>query len=231
MDRKTLISVIIPVLDESVIIEKTVDRLREGNRGAFFEVIVVDGDLGGGTISRIGHKDVVAIVASRPGRGSQMNEGARVAKGDILLFLHADTFLPPGGLSAVGSAMMCRRYKAGAFDLGIDSTRSVFRLIEKIASLRSRITKIPFGDQAIFVGKDTFLAIGGYREMPIMEEVDLMRRIKKTGGKVFFIPQKVSTSPRRWEMEGVALCTLRNWILLLLYIAGVPPEKLCRFYP
>lgn len=231
MDRKPLISVIIPVLDESAIIKEAVNRLCEGNKGTRFEVIVVDGDFDGGTISRIGRKDVVAIVASRPGRSSQMNEGARVAKGDTLLFLHADTILPPKGLNAVGSAMMGRRYTAGAFDLGIDSTRSVFRLIEKIASLRSRITKIPFGDQAIFIGKDTFLAMGGYREMPIMEEVDLMRRIKKTGGKIFFIPQKVSTSPRRWEREGVAFCTLRNWILLLLYIAGVSPEKLCRFYP
>ena len=114
--------------------------------------------------------------------------------------------------------------------MGIQSGRRVFRLIETGASLRSRITRVPYGDQAIFIRKDYFESIGGFSEIPLMEDVELMRRIKKGGGRIFIIPQKVMTSPRRWEKEGIVYCTLRNWTLITLYFLGVPPEKLTAFY-
>jgi hypothetical protein len=119
---------------------------------------------------------------------------------------------------------------AGAFDLGIRSGRPVFRLIETAASLRSRITRVPYGDQAIFIRKDYFHATEGFREIPLMEDVELMRRIRKAGDRISIIPERVRTSPRRWEKEGVLFCTLRNWTLITLYFLGVPPEKLARFY-
>ena len=103
-------------------------------------------------------------------------------------------------------------------------------MIEKTASLRSRITKIPYGDQAIFIRKKYFFEIGRYREIPIMEDVDLMVRIKKDQGKLKFLNSRVSTSSRRWEEEGMVYCTLRNWTILILFFLGTKPEKLAVFY-
>jgi rSAM/selenodomain-associated transferase 2 len=159
-----------------------------------------------------------------------MNKGASLATGDILLFLHVDTRLPMDALGLIGAAMEDNRYVAGAFDLGIESSKPIFRIIERAASLRSRFTRIPFGDQAIFIRKDYFKQIGGYQEIPVMEDVEFMDRIKKQGGRIFIIPRRVSTASRRWELEGIVRCTLRNWILQILYILGISPHKLARFY-
>jgi hypothetical protein len=114
--------------------------------------------------------------------------------------------------------------------LAIDSERPVFRLIEKAASLRSRLTKIPYGDQAVFMRKTVFNELGGFRDIPIMEDVEIMRRIKKRSGKICIIDKAARTSSRRWEREGIVYTTLRNWLLITLYLIGVKPEKLARFY-
>lgn len=159
-----------------------------------------------------------------------MNEGAALAEGDTLLFLHVDTRLPKDALGLIGSVMENNRYVAGAFDLGIESSKPIFRIIERAASLRSRVTRIPFGDQGIFIRKDYFMKVGGYREIPVMEDVEIMDRIKKQGGRIYIIPRKVSTDSRRWEQEGVVRCTLRNWMLQILYFLGISPYKLARFY-
>ena len=164
------------------------------------------------------------------GRGKQMNEGASIASGSILLFLHADTALPPDALKLIAAAMQKTTYVAGAFDLGIKSERSVFRVIEFAASLRSRITRIPFGDQAVFIRKEYFDVIGGFKEIPIMEDVEIMQGIKKRGDKIVILPQKTFTSSRRWEAEGILYSTLRNWVLQILYFFGISPHKLSRFY-
>jgi hypothetical protein len=105
-----------------------------------------------------------------------------------------------------------------------------FRIIEKAVNFRSRITRIPYGDQAIFIEKEFFHQVGRYKEIPLMEDVELMRRIKKAGGKIAIIPRQVQTSPRRWEKEGIIRCTLRNWTLITLYFLGVSPKKLARLY-
>jgi hypothetical protein len=118
----------------------------------------------------------------------------------------------------------------GAFDLEIKSKKRIFRLIERAASIRSRLTRIPYGDQAIFLKKSFFDQIGGFKDIPIMEDVELMQRVKKAGQKIKFIPRKVWTAARRWEKEGIVYCTLRNWILISLYMFGVSPEKLNKFY-
>jgi hypothetical protein len=126
--------------------------------------------------------------------------------------------------------MQDERYVAGAFDLGIKSERFVFRIIESVASLRSRITDIPFGDQAIFIRKDYFEKIGGCKDIPIMEDMEIMGRIKRLGDRITIIKQRVMTSPRRWEKESVIGCTLRNWLLQMLYVLHVSPDKLSKLY-
>ncbi|MHC4075293.1 MAG: hypothetical protein ACYSRZ_02615, partial [Planctomycetota bacterium] len=114
--------------------------------------------------------------------------------------------------------------------LGIDSNRLFLKFIAVRASLRSRLNRIPYGDQAIFIRKTYFEDIGRFKEVPLMEDVDLMRRIKKRGDKIFILPDKVMTSSRRWETEGALYTTIRNQILVSLYYLGVDPEKLSRFY-
>ncbi|HUJ68593.1 MAG TPA: TIGR04283 family arsenosugar biosynthesis glycosyltransferase [Syntrophorhabdales bacterium] len=222
------ISVIIPVLREEAVINRTIDRIRAMDRAV--EIVVVDGDPQGKTLGAV-TRDHALLVASEAGRGRQMNEGAREAGGDVLVFLHADTELPANAFPTISSAMMDGRFVGGAFDLAIDGQGVLFRLIEKVASLRSRLTRIPYGDQAVFLQRDYFMRIGGYRDIPLMEDVDLMRRIKAAGGRICMIRKKVRTSARRWEREGILRCTLRNWTIVILYLLGVPPKRLVKWYP
>lgn len=222
-------SLIIPVLDETALINTTIEHLHNLEENDELEIIVVDGDPEGKTLHAITYGDVRKTTSPR-GRGKQMNEGASIASGSILLFLHADTALPPDALKLIAAAMQKTTYVAGAFDLGIKSERPVFRVIEFAASLRSRITRIPFGDQAVFIRKEYFDVIGGFKEIPIMEDVEIMQGIKKRGDKIVILPHKTFTSSRRWEAEGILYSTLRNWVLQILYFFGISPHKLSRFY-
>jgi rSAM/selenodomain-associated transferase 2 len=226
---KPSFSIIIPVLHESSIINGAIEYIRRIGSGFEFEIIVVDGDKEGGTINSIKHNDVVKIVSPR-GRGIQMNKGASAAKRDIFLFLHIDTELPEQTFADISSVIEDGQYTGGAFDLGIESGRWIFRLIEKLVFVRTRATLIPYGDQAIFIRRECFETLKGFKDIPIMEDVEFMRRLKKSGYKISIIPQKVKTSSRRWEREGVLYCTLRNWALISLYYMGVKPEKLVKFY-
>lgn len=223
------LSIIIPVFNETRIINSTIDSLSKLRFGGKIEIIVVDGNPSGNTINAIVELDVVKIIGKK-GRGSQMNTGAAVAGGDVLLFLHADTILSHDAPGQVFAALQQHGVVGGAFDLGIRSQNKIFRLIERAASVRSRLTRIPYGDQAIFITKCFFDSIGGFKDIPIMEDVELMRRIKKTGKKIKLIPCRVQTASRRWEKEGIVFCTLRNWTLIILYLLGLSPEKLTRFY-
>jgi len=223
------LSIIIPVLNEAAGINAVIAHLRTIDPGSRTEIIVVDGDPKASTISAVRENSVRKLVSVR-GRASQMNRGAELAQGDILLFLHADTLLPENAFSLICAAMGDGRYAAGAFALGIDSERSIFRVTEKYVSLRTRLTQVPFGDQAIFIRRAFFDQLGGYREMPLMEDVDLMKRIRRRGDRIRIIPDKVLTSQRRYEKEGVLYCTLRNWTLQFLYSLGVSPERLAAWY-
>jgi rSAM/selenodomain-associated transferase 2 len=221
-------SVIIPVYREAGRINDTLEHLLRLSGLADTEILPVDGELEGRTLAaRI---PAVRKITSPRGRGTQMNAGAREATGEILFFLDADTRLPPNALNAIGQTLQSGYDVAGAFDLGIDSHRLAFRVIEKIARWRSRLTRIPYGDQAIFIRRDYFRSMGGFQDIPIMDDVDLMRRIKKKGGKIHILRDRVKTSARRWEKEGILYGTLRNWLLVSLFCAGVKPERLARFY-
>lgn len=223
------LSIIIPVLNEAYIINRTLMQLQNMEGDFRLELIIVDGDPEGSTIAAVTAATVKKIRAPR-GRGCQMHQGARLATGEILLFLHADVVLGRDALLQIVDACHRKDVTGGAFSLGIDSDKRVFRFIERAVSIRSRLTKIPYGDQAIFIKKTIYDKMGGFRDIPLMEDVDLMRRLKKAGGKIIILSDMALTSPRRWEKEGVLNCTLRNWLLITLYFLGVAPERLVKFY-
>ena len=222
-------SFIIPVLNEASLINNLIRHLQEISRQHDSEIIVVDGDAEATTLRCIQEKEVKKVVSPK-GRGTQMNKGASVARGGVFLFLHADTELPSDALGLISAVLDGPACGGGAFALGIKSDRPVFRLIERMVSFRSRITNIPYGDQAIFMRREVFEKLGGYQEILIMEDFELMRRMKRTGYTIRIIPEKVWTSPRRWEREGVLSCTLRNWTLMIFYLLGQDPEKLAKYY-
>ena len=264
------------------------------------EIIVVDGSPTGDTVKNIKDPKIITLCSSS-GRGVQMNTGANNAKGEILLFLHADTYLPPDGFRIITSTLSDSRISAGAFSLGAfatdlspsksnnppnlksassasphtplpppssstsvstgsttschssplplessESTKKLnrptvyhkinhlnisLRIIAKLTTLRSRITRIPYGDQALFIRRSVFDEMGGFREIPIMEDLDLMRRMRKNGHRIRIVKEKVLTSSRRWEKEGIMRCTLRNWYLRFRFLTGTSAEALVKRYP
>jgi rSAM/selenodomain-associated transferase 2 len=223
-------SIIIPVLHESAIINTLLDSLGKLERDELFEVIMVDGSLTQDTLRVITDKNIKTY-ACPPGRGRQMNEGAAHATGDILVFLHADTFLPSNALSVIRIALENQEYVGGAFTLHIQSQISFLKSIAVYTTLRSQITRAPYGDQVIFIRKPYFDTIGGYADIPLMEDVELMRRIKRKKGRIIILPDAVITSDRRWHQEGFFYTLLRDNIIIILYWCGIPAEKLARFYP
>jgi rSAM/selenodomain-associated transferase 2 len=171
----------------------------------------------------------VRLLASRRGRARQMNAGARAARGDVFLFLHADTLLPDGALAAVEAAVADPGVVGGRFDVSFDNPRPVFRMIAWFMNLRSRWSGISTGDQTIFVRGPAFEDLGGYPEMPLMEDVELCRLLKRRG-RLLPLRLAVRTSARKWEREGAVRTILLMWALRFLYMIGVPPVLLHRWY-
>jgi rSAM/selenodomain-associated transferase 2 len=222
-------SIIIPVLHEAERINDLIGYLRQLDPEKSSEIIVVDGAPEKDTLQAI-HDDRITKISTDKGRARQMNAGAYEAKGDILIFLHADTELPLSALKKMNEFISRDEYVGGAFDLGIKSEKRIYRAIAWLSSLRSCLNRIPYGDQAIFVRRNYFNKIGGYKDIPLMEDAELMRRMKKSAKKIFIFHDRVMTSPRRWEEEGLVHCIFRNWVLQILYFLGVSPHKLVNFY-
>jgi rSAM/selenodomain-associated transferase 2 len=222
-------SIIVPVLHEAERIIDLIGHLRQLDPEKSSEIIVVDGAPEGDTLHAI-HDDRITKISSEKGRARQMNAGFFAAKGDILIFLHADTELPFSALKRMNAFINRNEFVGGAFDLGIKSDKMIFKVIAFLGSLRSRLNRIPYGDQAIFIRRDYFSEIGGYKDIPLMEDVELMQRVKRSGKKILMFHDRVMTSPRRWEEEGLLYCILRNWALQILYFLGVSPHKLVNFY-
>lgn len=224
------LSIVIPVLYEAERIRTCIENLLQLAGDINLEIIVVDGDPKGTTLSHVPsqYPYVLKGIQSSKGRGTQMNAGAQIAQGHILLFLHADTDLPDRAL--VDILHTCKQYTGGAFDLAIASPRCSLKLIGKVASWRSRLTRIPYGDQAIFIRKDIFEQVQGYPDIPLMEDVALMQRLKQQRHPIKILSNTVKVSARRWEKEGIVRCTLRNWSLILLYSLGISPQTLARWY-
>ena len=232
MNRKTdagKISIVIPVLNEGDTVNTIISHIKTLSCGHAVEIIVSDGDDTGSTIRKIGDKSVIRLISQR-GRGAQMNRGAKAASGDILLFLHADTFLPDNAFREIQSAISEKGAVAGAFDIAFDDNRLWFKVISFTASTRTRLTRIPFGDQAIFISKRYFDEIGGFLEIPLMEDVEIMKRIKKNGKRISIIPLKVKTSARKWRSGGLLCTSFRNSLIQFLYKLGVSPERLVAYY-
>jgi rSAM/selenodomain-associated transferase 2 len=218
-----------PVYDEEEQINDSISAVYRVSVNDEVEVIVSDGNPKGNTLATVQDRRVIRVLSDK-GRARQMNKAASLASGDVLVFLHADSRLPPAAFSLIAGALDDPKVVGGAFDLAIDSGGFAFRLIERAASLRSRLTRIPYGDQAIFLRRGYFHEIGRYRDIPLMEDVDLMRRIRRRGDRICILSERVLTSARRWQKEGALYCTLRNWTIFTLYTLGVSPERLVRFY-
>jgi rSAM/selenodomain-associated transferase 2 len=171
----------------------------------------------------------VRLVTSERGRARQMNAGAAAASGAIVLFLHADTRLPAGFEAAIIHALEDPSVVAGRFDVGFDNPGLAFGMIAGLMNLRSRLTGIFTGDQAIFVRRSVFEALGGYADLPLMEDVELSRRLKRCG-RLACLRERVTTSARRWQRDGVARTIGLMWLLRFLYSGGVSPERLHRWY-
>jgi rSAM/selenodomain-associated transferase 2 len=178
----------------------------------------------------IAQKNGARIVVSHKGRATQNNEGAGVASGDILLFLHADTQLPVGFDTHIRQAFTDPNIAAGAFLLHINSDTPGIRTIEWLTNWRSTIFGLPYGDQAIFVREEVFEGLGGFPVMPIMEDFAFMRMLRKNHHKITILPSAVTTSARRWEKLGVFKTTLINQLIIFAYYLGVSPEKLATWY-
>jgi len=221
-------SIIIPVLNEEKIINSLIEKLHSIFSSTEYEIIVVDGSIAKTTIGVIDDKRVIKT-SSATGRAIQMNKGAELAKGDILIFLHADTLLPKDSPTLIKNALK-GSIKVGSFDLLIDTKYKILQLISKTSRLRSRITKVPYGDQVHFFTRRFFFDVGRYKEIPIMEDVEIMKRIKRIGGRVFIIKTPAITSDRRWVKDGLIYGILRNALLTVLYFLGVSPEKLVSLY-
>ena len=227
------ISIIIPVFNEAATIEQTLTRLQDVPD---VEVIVVDGGSQDETVTlakscctKFASDSECKVIFASAGRACQMNAGAAVATGDILLFLHADTQLPPQFDSLVRQVLQNPDIIAGAFELRIDANLWGLGLIEKMVNLRSRFFSMPYGDQAIFIKASTFHDIGGFPDIPIMEDFELMRCLKRQG-RIAIVPAPVLTSGRRWQKLGVLKTTLINQLMIAGYFLGIPPTQLVRLY-
>ena len=223
------ISVVIPVLHEGTRIRGLLLSLISAGWGTSYEVIVVDGDPTGETIRQIRNPGIITMTAGR-GRARQMNAGAAKASGDVLLFLHADTLLPEGAFVKITDALANGCFIGGAFDLGIQNRRWIFRIISRCASWKHRLTRVPYGDQAIFMRREYFDKLGGYQEIPLMEDVELMKRIKRKRWRIIILPDAVKTSSRKWEKDGVIYTIFRNWTIQALYLLGMPAARLVKYY-
>lgn len=225
------ISIIIPVLNEVDNIKKVLTSTQPSQN---VEVIVVDGGSVDGTLELVKSLDI-KVVSAPTGRAFQMNVGAKVATGEILLFLHADTILPPGFDTMIRAALRSPNQGSakapigGAFALQIDDSLNSLRLIEWGVSWRSRFLQMPYGDQAIFLKAETFHQIDGFPELPIMEDFALVRRLRSRG-HITLIPTPVITSARRWLKKGIIQTTLINQIIIFAYFLGVSPQRLVRWY-
>ncbi|MCL5022593.1 MAG: TIGR04283 family arsenosugar biosynthesis glycosyltransferase [Nitrospirae bacterium] len=222
-----MISVIIPTLNE----EENIGRSLEGIRAEphVSEIIVADGGSEDGTVELAERYPAVRIEKTTRGRGAQMNRGASSAQGNILFFLHADTVLQGGWARDIVAALEDKSVAGGAFTFKIECAKIKYRLVEQWVRLRCSLFTLPYGDQGIFVRRDVFDDIGGYRDIPVMEDVDLIEKMKRKG-RVVILRRKAYTSERRWERRGLLRTAAMNQLIMALYRLGRDPRKLARMY-
>jgi len=219
------ISIIIPAINEANNIVKTIESIGPGDKK---EIIVVDGGSIDDTVS-IAISLGARVITGKPPRSRQMNQGADQATGEVLVFLHADTRLPEKFENVIFNSFKQPKMVAGAFELRMDSPTPGLRLIERLANWRSRYLKMPYGDQAIFLSSKLFHELGGFLDIPIMEDFELIRRLQKKG-TIILLPIPVFTSARRWQNFGIVKTTLINQLVIAAYVMGIAPEVIARWY-
>jgi rSAM/selenodomain-associated transferase 2 len=220
------LSIIVPVRDEAAIIAGALQALAPfRQRGA--EVIVVDGGSRDGT-AKLARPHADRVIAAERGRGAQMNAGARIARGEVLLFLHADTKLPPDADRLVVRALAGAN-GWGRFDVHIEGQSPLLALVAALMNWRSRLTGIATGDQAMFASRKIFAEAGGFPEIPLMEDIAFSQRLKRIARPVC-LAARVVTSGRRWEQHGVVRTMLVMWRLRLAFFLGADPAALARRY-
>ncbi len=225
-DLKTLhISVVIPTLNEQENIAKTIQH---AFCDPIHEVLVVDGGSTDHTVA-IAESSGAKVLTSLPGRARQMNAGANIATGSILLFIHGDTLLPSTYSQQIVSALAPPEPAAGAFTLSVNLQTPGIRFIESMANIRARIFQMPYGDQGLFLKKQVFQELNGFPDLPFLEDVEMVKRRKKKG-KIKIVRQAVLTSGRRWQEKGLIRNTLLNQFIMLAYLLGFSPNRLKGWY-
>lgn len=219
------LSVIIPALNEGAGIALTVAAVAALRP---LEILVVDGGSQDDTAVRAASAGARVLV-SAPGRATQMNAGAARARGEVLLFLHADARLPPTAMDDVAGALAVAGTVGGRFNVRLDHPGVLYRVIEAAMNTRSRLSGIVTGDQALFLTRRAFDALGGYAEIPLMEDIELSRRVKRIG-RLACLKSVALASARRWERQGPWRTILLMWTLRALYALGVSPTRLARAY-
>ena len=227
--RSKRLTIVVPCLDEAGGIRAALAALQPYRR-AGHDVIVVDGGSRDGTPD-LARPHADRVIGSARGRALQMNAGAAAASGDVLLFLHADTRLPPEADRLILDGLARNGRCWGRFDVRLSGTLPVLRMVEGLMNLRSRLTGVATGDQAIFVARETFEAVGRYREIPLMEDIALSASLKRVG-RPLCLRARAVTSSRRWERDGVWRTILFMWRLRVAYFFGADPRRLARrYYP
>ena len=219
------LSIIMPVLDEGDVLADSLAALQD-LRAAGHELVLVDGGSRDGSLP-LAEGLADRILHSPPGRARQMNAGAAIASGDVLLFLHADTRLPETALHDIVQALRASVW--GRFDVRLSGRAWPLRIVEWSMNRRSCLTGMATGDQAIFVTRDAFTRVGGFPELPLMEDLELSRRLKRLS-RPACVPAPVITSSRRWEEKGILRTVLLMWSLRLAWFLGVSPRRLARIY-
>jgi rSAM/selenodomain-associated transferase 2 len=218
-----MLSIVVPTWNEADRMAPLARRLSEVAPGA--EVVVVDGGSDDGTVEAARAAGLRAVAEpDRRGRARQMNRGAEETRGELLLFLHADTALPMGVEQAVADALADPEVALGAFGLRLDRRSAGLRIIEAGIRIRNRLWRMPYGDQALFCRRETFEALGGYAELPYLEDPDLVVRARKLG-RVVVLPQTVVTSARGWQGRSILAITLRNWWWMTRFRFGWRPRR------
>ena len=217
------LAVIIPALDEESSLSRTLPLVL----GLGDELVVSDGGSADGTAAaaaRLGAR----VVEGAHGRGPQLNRGAEATEAEILLFLHADSLPPDGAVEAIRRAVAAGA-EGGGFEVRFEGGRAASRLGSRLVNLRTRFTKLPLGDQGQFVTRAVFEELGGYRDWPILEDLDFARRLRRRG-RLVILPLPMRTSFRRYQQRGVVRTVVVNWLIWLLYALGVSPHRLARLY-
>lgn len=220
-------SIVMPVLNEENLLEQQLIHLKKQCEQYACELLIVDGGSQDQTVAiaeKYGH-----VIHSARGRATQMNAGAAAADGEVFLFLHADTQLPPDAFSAIEQALQTPDVAGGAFQICFNCDQWSYRLVAGVTNLRSQLRKSFTGDQAYFIRATSFRAIGGYPEQPLMEDLEIVVRLKAIGNFVL-LPQYVTTSARRHTRLGLLPSVLFMWYLRVLYTFGTSPARLQRLY-